>query len=199
MVLNSDSYSMTRSIFKRFVWPFLQWFLLMILLAVLFDYLLHILHLVYVGRYLGYAGTLIILFSFFYSLRKRKIIEYGSPKKLLQTHEYAAWVGSVLILIHAGIHFNAILPWLAVLMLIIAVASGLIGKYLLKKSSDALKVKLQILVTSGMSKSEAEKKLFFDALTVDLMKKWRVVHMPITILLGILAVIHIISVMMLRK
>ncbi|MFN8153811.1 MAG: hypothetical protein U0Y08_05930 [Bacteroidia bacterium] len=190
---------MTRSIFKRYVWPFLQWFLLMILLAVLFDYLLHVLHLVEVGRYLGYVGTLIILFSFAYSLRKRKIIEYGSPKKLLQTHEYAAWIGSILILVHAGIHFNAVLPWLAVLMLIIAVASGLVGKFLLKKSSEALKSKLQLFMADGMSKEEAEKKLFFDALTVDLMKKWRVVHMPITILLGVLAVIHIVSVMMFSK
>ena len=68
-------------------------------------------------------------------LRKRKIIESGSPKKLLAIHEYMAWIGSVMLLIHAGIHFNALLPSLAIIMLLIAVASGLVVKFLLKKAN----------------------------------------------------------------
>ena len=58
-------------------------------------------------------------------------------------HEYLAWIGSILILVHAGIHFNALLPWLAILMLLIAVATGLIGKFLLQKSNESLKLKKQ--------------------------------------------------------
>jgi hypothetical protein len=190
---------MTRSIFSRYVLPFLQWFALMILIAIAIDYFFHRFQIVSAGRYLGYAGTFTIIASFIYSLRKRKIIEYGSPKKLLLIHEYMAWGGSVMILVHAGIHFNALLPWLAVLMLIIAVASGLVGKFLLKKSNETLGEKLKTLIQSGITKEEAEKKLFFDAVTVDLMKKWRVVHLPITLLLGILALLHIISVIMFSK
>ena len=53
-------------------------------------------------------------------------------------HEYLAWAGSVLILVHAGIHFNARLPWLATYMLLITVASGLVGKYLLRAASRSL-------------------------------------------------------------
>jgi len=179
--------------------PFLQWYALMIFIAIAIDYAFHRLQIVWVGRYLGYLGTAIIISSFVYSLRKRKIIEYGSPKKLLMLHEYLSWIGSVLILIHAGIHFNALLPWLAILMLLIAVASGLVGKFLLKKSAETLKEKHQILINSGMGKEEVEKKLFFDSVTVDLMKKWRVVHLPITLLLGILSLMHIITVVMFSK
>lgn len=179
--------------------PFLQWFSLMILIALIVDYFFHRFQMVTVGRYLGPIGTFVIIISFIYSLRKRKIIKYGSPKKLLLAHEYMAWGGSILILIHAGIHFNALLPWLAILMLIIAVASGLVGKFLLKKSNDTFKEKLQALVSTGMPKEEAEKKLFFDAITVDLMKKWRVAHLPITLLLGILSLMHIISIIMFSK
>ena len=171
----------------------------MILFAFAIDSIFHRFQIVWVGRYLGYLGTAIVIASFVYSLRKRKIIEYGTPKKLLMLHEYMSWIGSVLILVHAGIHFNALLPWLAVLMLLIAVASGLIGKFLLKKSSETLKEKLQVLVNSGITKEEAEKKLFFDSITVDLMKKWRVVHLPITLLLGILALLHILTVVMFSK
>ncbi len=187
---------MTRSIFSRYVLPFIQWFALMVLIAIAIDYFFHRFQIVAVGRYLGFVGTVVIILSFVYSLRKRKIIEYGSPKQLLLIHEYMAWAGSIMILVHAGIHFNALLPWLAVLMLLIAVASGLVGKFLLKKANETFKEKLQVLIKSGITKDEAEKKLFFDSITVDLMKKWRVVHLPITLLLGILSLMHIITVIM---
>lgn len=190
---------MERSIFGKYALPFMQWFALMVLITIAIDYLLHRMQLVIVGRYLGYAGTLVIVVSFVYSLRKRKIIRKGSPKQLLTLHEYMAWTGSIMILVHAGIHFNALLPWLAVLMLVVAVASGLVGKFLLKNASQAYKERLQQLLKTGLDKKEAERKLFFDSITVDLMKKWRVVHLPITLVLLILVILHILSVLMFAK
>lgn len=177
----------------------MQWFALMVFIAIVVDYFFHLYAITSVGRYLGYVGTGVILTSFVYSLRKRKVIEYGSPKKMLTLHEYMAWAGSVMILVHAGIHFNALLPWLAVLMLLIAVASGLTGKFLLKRASQTLKEKQQFLLKGGMTKEEAEKKLFYDSITVDLMKKWRAVHLPITLLLAVLALMHIVSVFLFGK
>jgi hypothetical protein len=41
------------------------------------DYLLHWLNLVWVGRYLGIPGTLLIIGSMYYSLRKRKYVSSG--------------------------------------------------------------------------------------------------------------------------
>ena len=190
---------MKNSIAVRQVLPFLQWYGLMLLITLFADYLLHRRQLGDIGRYLGYAGTALVLLSFLYSLRKRKIIESGSPKKFLASHEYLSWAGSILILIHAGIHFNAILPWLAILMLLIVVASGLTGKYLLKKATETLKDKRKDMLAAGASKEEADKKLFFDSVTVDVMKKWRIVHMPITLLLGILSLLHIITIIMYSK
>lgn len=190
---------MKPSIFGKYVVPFIQWFVVMVLIAIAIDYFLHRYRLAYVGRYLGYVGTFVIVFSFIYSLRKRKIIQKGSPKKLLALHEYMAWIGSIIILVHAGIHFNALLPWLAVLMLLIAVASGLVGKFVLKKANQAYKEKLQDLLKGGMNRKEADRKLFFDAITVDMMKKWRDVHLPITIVLGILVMLHILSIVMFSK
>jgi energy-coupling factor transporter transmembrane protein EcfT len=183
----------------KYVLPFIQWYALMIFIAIVIDYFLHRLGLVFIGRYLGFIGTTVIVVSFVYSLRKRKIITSGSPKKLLELHEYLAWAGSILLLVHAGIHFNAVLPWLAIFMLLITVASGLVGKFLLKKSNDRLKEKKQELISTGRSVDEADKKLFFDSITVNLMKKWRDVHMPINLLLAVLVLIHIVSVVMFSK
>lgn len=104
-----------------------------------------------------------------------------------------------MLLVHAGIHFSAQLPWLAIYMMLIAVASGLIGKFLLMRAAVLLHERKQDLVSQGISSDDAEKKLFFDSLTVDLMKKWRVVHLPITIIFAILALLHILTVLMFSK
>lgn len=185
---------MNKSILNKYAFPFLQWYALMILLTIVIDYFLHRFQLVLNGSYLGFAGTFLILLSFLYSLKKRKILKSGSPKKLLKLHEYLSWIGTIILLVHAGIHFNAILPWLAVLMLLITVASGLVGKFLLKKSNENLKQKKQFLIAGGMDKDEADKKLFMDSITVDLMKKWRVAHLPITFLLLLFSLIHIVTI-----
>lgn len=190
---------MKQSVFIKYIFPFIQWYVLLILLTISIDYLLHRFQMVSVGRYLGLAGTSLIAISFIYSLRKRRIILSGSPKTLLLTHEYLAWTGSVMLLVHAGIHFNAILPWLAIFMLLINVASGLVGKFLLKKANETLNEKRLELIKIGIEPAEADKKLFWDSITVDLMRNWRIVHLPIAMLLGVLALLHIVSIVMFSK
>lgn len=190
---------MKKPLLIKYFLPFIQWYALMIFLAIGIDFILHRLNLVFIGRYLGIGGTIVILLSFVYSLRKRKLIQSGSPKKLLQLHEYLAWAGSIMLLVHAGIHFNAWLPWLAIVMLLITVGSGLVGKFLLKKANETLKERRLELINTGSSKEDADKILFFDSITVDLMKKWRIVHLPITLLLGVLALLHIITILMFSK
>ncbi len=187
------------SVYGKYVLPFIQWYALMIGIAILADYILHRLGLTHIGIYLGYAGTFLILVSFVYSLRKRKIITSGSPKKLLEVHEYVSWVGAICIIVHAGIHFNAILPWAALLCMLVAVASGLTGKFLLKNASEDLKHKKSALQSTGATPEEIQKAVFFDALYVDAMKKWRSVHMPITLLLGLLSAMHILTTMIFSR
>jgi len=180
----------------RHVVPFASMYAVMVAAAILLDRGLHTMGLDHVGRYLGPVGTVLIVLSFSYSLRKRKIIRTGSPRTYLTVHEYLAWTGSVMILVHAGIHFNARLPWLATYMLLISVASGLVGKYLLKIASGSLEERRRELVASGSTGPEVDKELFFDSVTVNAMKKWRVVHLPIALTLAILTILHVITVLM---
>ena len=99
---------------RREVLPFVASFAALVLVALAIDGLLHLFDLLWVGRWLGIPGTLLIIGSTAYSLRKRKLIQRGHPVKLLRWHEVLAWLGSLLVLVHAGVHFNAILGWLAV-------------------------------------------------------------------------------------
>ncbi|MBP6390112.1 MAG: hypothetical protein KA175_04245 [Flavobacteriales bacterium] len=186
-------------LFIKHVLPFAAMYAMMVAAAILLDRGLHAVGLDHVGRYLGPVGTVLIVLSFVYSLRKRKIIPSGSPKTYLRVHEYLAWAGSVMILVHAGIHFNARLPWLATYMLLISVASGLVGKYLLKSAGHSLEERRQELIASGSTTPEVDKELFFDSVTVNAMKQWRVVHLPIAFTLGFLTLLHVITVLMFGK
>jgi len=182
------------SLVSREVLPFYLSLGTLALSTLAIDALLHLLDAVWIGRYLGIPGTLLILGSFGYSLRKRKLISKGQPMTLLRLHERMAWTGALLILVHAGIHFNAILGWLAVWAMLINVGSGLTGKYLLQRSRKRLEQTKVQLREQGLSPGKIEEHLYWDSITVDVVKQWRSVHFPITLAFAVLALGHIIAV-----
>jgi hypothetical protein len=175
----------------REVLPFIGSFAALAGLALAFDGLLHLFDLLWVGRWLGIPGTLLIIGSTAYSLRKRKLIQSGQPAKLLRWHEWLAWLGSLLVLVHAGVHFNAILGWLAVWAMLINVGSGLTGKFLLDRARKRMGEARQRMRERGLSEGELEDRLYWDSLTFDVVKQWRVVHFPITLAFSVLAMAHI--------
>lgn len=179
--------------------PFVQWYLLMIVITLMIDAALHYFQLEEIGRHLGIMGTILILLSFIYSLRKRQFIKSGSPNNFLMIHEYMAWFGSILILVHAGVHFNALLPWLAIFLMLITIASGLVAKFLLKRAIESLKVRQLDFKNMEVKFEASEKELFFDALTVDAIKKWRRFHMPITYLLAFMVFLHITTILIFSR
>lgn len=185
---------MKGSLINREVLPFLLALVALAGAALLLDALLHLLDAVWIGRYLGIPGVLLIVGSFGYSLRKRKLIGAGRPASLLRLHERMAWAGSLLVLVHAGIHFNAILGWLAVWALLINVASGLTGKYLLARARQRLAKTRERLREQGLAPGELEDRLYWDSLTFDVVKQWRVVHFPITLAFAVLGTAHIVAV-----
>ena len=185
---------MTTSLWRQHVLPFTLLAGLLAATTLAGDYLLHRLDLVWVGRYLGIPGTILIIGSMVYSLRKRKMITTGNPKTLLNLHEFSAWLGSLMVLIHSGIHFNAILPWLATVAMGVNVISGMIGKLLLNRSRLYVQGKRDSFQLRGLSKPEVEQAVFWDAVTFDTMAKWRKVHIPIFIVFAVLALGHIVSI-----
>ena len=185
---------MSRSLLAREVLPFLLALAALAAAALLIDAVLHLLDAVWIGRYLGIPGTLLIIGSLAYSLRKRKLIRKGSPATLLRLHERMAWAGSLLILVHAGIHFNAILAWLAVWAMLINIGSGLTGKFLLQRARRRLETTRQRLQKKGLAAGEVEDRMYWDTMTFDAVKDWRVVHYPITLAFAVLATAHILSI-----
>lgn len=185
---------MTISLWRQHILPFTLLVGLLAAATLAGDYLLHRLNLVWVGRYLGIPGTILIIASLTYSLRKRKYITTGNPKSLLKLHELGTWLGSLMVLIHAGIHFNAILPWLATTAMGVNAISGMVGKLLLDRSRHHVQGQREHFQLRGLSRPEMEQAMFWDAVTLDAMTKWRKVHIPIFIVFSVLALGHIISI-----
>lgn len=184
----------TASLWRNHILPFTLLVILLGAATVIGDYLLHRLDLVWVGRYLGIPGTLLIIGSLTYSLRKRKVITSGNVKSWLNMHEIGTWLGSWMVLLHAGIHFNAILPWLATVAMGVNVISGMVGKMLLGRSREHVKAQREHYQLRGLSKDEVEQAVFWESVTFDAMAKWRKVHIPIFIAFAVLALGHIISI-----
>ena len=181
------------SLISREVLPFAAWLLALALAALLVDAVLHHFDQVWVGRWLGIPGVALILASLNYSLRKRKIVTRGNPVTLLRRHEVMAWAGSLLVLVHAGIHFNAVLAWLALLAMLVNVASGLTGKFLLARARTRLIDARARLTAQGLDAAAIDERLHRDSLTMDLVRKWRVVHVPITLAFAVLATAHLVA------
>lgn len=179
---------------RREILPFVASFAALVLAALALDGLLHLFDLLWIGRWLGIPGTLLIIGSTVYSLRKRKLIQRGHPAKLLRWHETLAWFGSLLVLVHAGVHFNAILGWLAVCAMLINVGSGLTGKFLLDRARRRMEQARQRMRERGLTDAELEDHLYWDSLTFDVVKQWRVVHFPITLAFAVLATAHVVTI-----
>jgi hypothetical protein len=100
----------------------------------------------------------------------------------------------LLILVHAGIHFNSILGWLAVWAMLINIGSGLAGKFLLDRARKRMLTARQTMLRQGVPEAELEERVYLDTLTFDAVKQWRAVHFPITLAFAVLALAHIIAV-----
>ena len=185
---------MKSSLWREHVLPFTLLLGGLAAITLLCDYVLHRFNLVWVGRYMGIPGTLLIIGSLYYSVRKRKWVSAGDPNVMLKMHEFGTWLGSLMVLIHAGIHFNAILPWLATMAMGVNVISGMVGKMLLKSARAHVQGARQQLALQGLSQTAVEQAVFWDAVALGAMAQWRKVHIPIFVVFAVLALGHIFSI-----
>ena len=181
------------SLLIREILPFYFRLVVLAVVTLFIDLILHLTDLVWIGRYLGIPGVILILLSFGHSLRKRGMIKSDNPIRLLRLHEWLAWIGSTLVLVHAGIHFNAVLAWLAVAAMAVNITSGLTGKYLMSRSQRWMKQAEADLREAGLTDAEIEQRLFWDSLAARLVRKWRTIHLPIALAFAVLATAHILS------
>jgi len=180
---------------RREVLPFLLMFGALVAVALVSDALLRATGRIGTARLLGIPGTLLIAASFGYSLRKRKAIRFGRPAQWLRVHEAMAWLGSALVLVHAGTGLHSVLAWLALGAMLVNVISGLTGQFLLNRSRRRLEQPRQApnQPSRPASDAELEDPLLRESLAFQVVKQWRTVHLPITLAFAALATAHIVA------
>jgi hypothetical protein len=169
-------------------------YLLLIAAALSLDFILHSAGLAWTGRYLGIAGTALVAFSFGYSARKKKVIGHGTLKFFLRFHCNVGWTGTLMILVHSGIHFNALLPWMATGLIMVVTASGHVGQYLVRRIREEVKQKKQQYGITGDRVEALEQQQYWDAVTIRAFDKWRFIHMPLVTFLVVLTILHVASI-----
>ncbi len=143
------------------------------------------------GHLAGWLGFALILLTLGYSLKKRFGRKTGWPKLWFWLHQLAGVIGALLIFIHAGIHFHALVPVLTLSAMVIVVASGIVGVFVHRKALSLLSEARKDLLKQGLSEDEVSGQLFDLAAQEKIFRIWRALHVPIAIVFGILTLFHI--------
>lgn len=143
------------------------------------------------GHLLGWAGLLITLLVFVYSVKKRLGDKPGWPKGWFQVHLVAGILGLVVILVHSGAHFHALVPVLALVSLGLVVMSGIVGEGIHYLALRTLNAQRHDLVAQGLSDEEIDTRLHALAAQEEAFRVWQCLHAPLTITFLALTLLHI--------
>ena len=143
------------------------------------------------GHAVGWIGLAVILTVFVYSLKKRSGRKAGWPQGWFRVHQVAGIIGPLLILIHAGPHFHALIPMLALLSMGIVVVSGVVGVAVHRKSLHLLKDARRELHNQGLSQEEVEERLYDLASGEETFRVWQIIHTPMVVMFLALVIVHV--------
>lgn len=142
----------------------------------------------------GIIGTLLVIFSFGYSMWKRKkLFTSDGMRGWLRGHEWPAIVGTVILLVHTGNHLHAIVPLITLIFIFTAFTSGLIGRYVYDNVRAELKLRKESFKKDGLSEQEIKESLTSLNIASEALAKWQLYHMPAIAILGIMVIYHAVS------
>ena len=128
-----------------------------------------------VGHGIGIVGfVLMLMTATLYSLRKlRTDASWGSTASWLKFHMFTGLVGPYMVLLHTAMKFQG-LAGLTMLLTVVVVASGLVGRYLYTA----------VPRTAGDIKAATKRKA---------LASWHTFHLPLTWALFAAAFIHVVA------
>ena len=143
------------------------------------------------GHVVGWIGLVFIGTTFVYSVIKRFGRKAGWPKAWFMVHQVAGILGPLLILVHAGAHFHALVPVLTLIVMGIVVVSGVIGVAVHRKALVLLNNTKNELVSQGLSQADIEDRLYGLVSGEETFRVWQIIHVPMVMLFLALVVLHV--------
>jgi cytochrome b561 len=145
------------------------------------------------GHIVGWIGLAVIFSVFIYSVKKRFGRKAGWPKAWFVVHQVAGVLGPLLILVHAGSHFHALVPLLTLIVMVIVVVSGVIGVVVHRKALSLLNSTRKELVSLGLSQADIEDRLYGLVSGEKTFRVWQIIHVPMVMLFLALLGSHILG------
>lgn len=145
------------------------------------------------GHALGWVGLALILLVFPYSYYKRHGPKPGWPRGWFRLHMAAGIVGPLVIVIHSGAHFHALVPVLAITAMGVVVLSGLIGQAVHYLALRTLQEERRRLMDEGLEQDAIEERLHAMVVQEEAFRLWQMIHAPLTLTFLALVVLHVIG------
>ena len=141
-----------------------------------------------IGHGIGIAGfVLMLMTASLYSLRKlRNDARWGSTASWLKFHMVTGLVGPYMVLLHTAMKFNG-LAGLAMLLTVVVVVSGLVGRYLYTRVPRTAG---GLAAAAGDAGRQDRDRLLKRRKRL---ATWHTFHVPLTWALFIVAFIHVVA------
>ena len=143
------------------------------------------------GHGVGWAGLALTLLVFVYPIRKRVNPSHRWPRGWFRVHMVTGVLGPLLIFIHSGAHYHAIVPILAMGSMVIVVVSGVVGQLVHAFSLRALNEQRHDLLHQGLPEGDIEAQLHGMASQEEAFRLWQAIHAPMTLMFLVLTAMHV--------
>lgn len=143
------------------------------------------------GHGVGWAGLFITFLVFVYPLRKRASPLRRWPRGWFRVHMVAGVLGPLLIFLHSGAHYHAIVPIMAMLSMVIVVLSGIVGQLVHAFTLRSLNDQRRELQHRGLSDHDIDEQLHGMASQEEGFRLWQAIHAPMTLMFLVFTLLHV--------
>ncbi len=143
------------------------------------------------GHLMGWMGMGITLLVFVYPIKKRMSRDRRWPRGWFRVHMVAGVMGPLVILLHSGAHFHALVPLLALAAMAVVVISGIVGQGIHYLVLRTLKDSRRQLHDQGLAAEEIELRLHRMAAEEEAFRLWQSIHAPMTLMFLVLTAMHV--------
>ena len=139
----------------------------------------------------GWIGLIFIGFTFVYPIKRWLYPNQVWSKGWFQVHIICGIIGPLIIFIHAGAHFHAWVPILALIAMVLVVMSGITGQALHYLAFRTLYERRHESAFEGMTEEAIDAHLHDLALQEETLRWWKCLHGPLTWSFVSLTLLHI--------
>ncbi|MCC2641577.1 MAG: conserved rane protein of unknown function [Nitrospira sp.] len=143
------------------------------------------------GHAVGWLGLAVILLVFIYPIRKRYSLARHWPRGWFRVHMVAGILGPLLIFLHSGAHYHALVPVFAMGAMVVVVISGIVGQAVHAYVVRTLNDERRRFQQEGLSAGEIETLLHRVASQEETFRLWQAVHAPMTLMFLVLTALHV--------